>query len=539
MNLQTQVAADRLADRLEQEVPTAGGVMMSGDPVQGLRRKDASLGRYGWTGRARPATCRKSTPGAGPRRHAAADHHLERELGSAAPGRAGAPRSRGCPGRALPAGNQGQERAVPVRRASRLRLPSSHPARPGRLSRRRHLLQVAARRRDAARLVQQGRLPSPHGPAAGRDRAAQPVHPGRRRSAGSGAQSEVPPQAGDAGRAFVVVPAGVRARAAGAAGRRPQRRAAAERLWNHRLLLKVVSHTPVEVRALARLQASHRWIDAVRHFVPPTERLFSWWSYRARDWSASRSWPSARPRLRVTPCLVRRLRGASTLRARRGAGRTLRSRAGHRRSAARVSGSAATEIVCSPRRKPVMSSILPAVGVDPDEQPPSVAIFWALPDGSRCGGRSYNRTKGFGFVKPNDGAPDAFLHASLVAQAGHEDLVDGTSMVCDIADGRAAAGRGDSQHRAPDRGDAAQPPAPVRGCRKPGRGHRQVLQCREGLRLHRARRRQQDVFVSARTLTRAGIAALEAERRVGSPPGWAKRGRWRRGSSCSSRRPDE
>ena len=47
----------------------------------------------------------------------------------------------------------------------------------------------------------------------------------------------------------------------------------------------------------------------------------------------------------------------------------------------------------------------------------------------------YNRTKGFGFVKPNDGAPDAFLHASLVAQAGHEDLVDGTSMVCDIADG--------------------------------------------------------------------------------------------------------
>jgi len=47
----------------------------------------------------------------------------------------------------------------------------------------------------------------------------------------------------------------------------------------------------------------------------------------------------------------------------------------------------------------------------------------------------YNRTKGFGFVKPNDGAPDAFLHASLVAQAGHEDLLDGTSMVCDIADG--------------------------------------------------------------------------------------------------------
>jgi exodeoxyribonuclease-3 len=28
-------------------------------------------------------------------------------------------------------------------------------------------------------------------------------------------------------------------------------------------------------------------VDAVRHFVPPDQKLFSWWSYRARDWSAS------------------------------------------------------------------------------------------------------------------------------------------------------------------------------------------------------------------------------------------------------------
>src|SRR5688500_14906887 len=47
----------------------------------------------------------------------------------------------------------------------------------------------------------------------------------------------------------------------------------------------------------------------------------------------------------------------------------------------------------------------------------------------------YNRTKGFGFGKPPDGAPDAFLHASLVAQAGHDDLADGTNLVCDIAEG--------------------------------------------------------------------------------------------------------
>lgn len=58
-------------------------------------------------------------------------------------------------------------------------------------------------------------------------------------------------------------------------------------VWSHRQLLDVVSHTPVETRRMADLLASHGWIDAMRHFVPPAEKLFSWWSYRARDWKAS------------------------------------------------------------------------------------------------------------------------------------------------------------------------------------------------------------------------------------------------------------
>lgn len=58
-------------------------------------------------------------------------------------------------------------------------------------------------------------------------------------------------------------------------------------VWNHRALLEVVSHTPVEVRALGDLQAAGPWVDAVRHLIPPAERLYSWWSHRARDWSAS------------------------------------------------------------------------------------------------------------------------------------------------------------------------------------------------------------------------------------------------------------
>ena len=58
-------------------------------------------------------------------------------------------------------------------------------------------------------------------------------------------------------------------------------------VWSHKQLLKVVSHTPVEVDALDRVAQSCDWVDAVRHFVPADQKLYTWWSYRARDWEAS------------------------------------------------------------------------------------------------------------------------------------------------------------------------------------------------------------------------------------------------------------
>jgi exodeoxyribonuclease-3 len=58
-------------------------------------------------------------------------------------------------------------------------------------------------------------------------------------------------------------------------------------VWSHKQLLAVVSHTPVEVERLALLQRAGGFVDAVRHFVPPQQRLYTWWSYRARDWAAS------------------------------------------------------------------------------------------------------------------------------------------------------------------------------------------------------------------------------------------------------------
>jgi exodeoxyribonuclease III len=57
-------------------------------------------------------------------------------------------------------------------------------------------------------------------------------------------------------------------------------------VWSHRALLDVVSHTPVEVERLTRWQRAH-FVDALRHFVPEGEKLYTWWSYRNRDWRAS------------------------------------------------------------------------------------------------------------------------------------------------------------------------------------------------------------------------------------------------------------
>jgi exodeoxyribonuclease-3 len=58
-------------------------------------------------------------------------------------------------------------------------------------------------------------------------------------------------------------------------------------VWSHRQLLDVVSHTPAETDRLERVMAGHGWVDAVRHLHKPPQRLFTWWSYRNRDWRAS------------------------------------------------------------------------------------------------------------------------------------------------------------------------------------------------------------------------------------------------------------
>ena len=47
----------------------------------------------------------------------------------------------------------------------------------------------------------------------------------------------------------------------------------------------------------------------------------------------------------------------------------------------------------------------------------------------------FNPAKGFGFVAPDDGTSDAFLHVSVVQRAGLRTLRQGATIICDLTDG--------------------------------------------------------------------------------------------------------
>ena len=82
-------------------------------------------------------------------------------------------------------------------------------------------------------------------------------------------------------------------------------------VWSHRQLLGVVSHTPPEVERLAAWLGTG-FTDAMRHFVPADRKLYTWWSYRNRDWRLSDRGRRL-DHIWVTPDLASGLRGMRVL----------------------------------------------------------------------------------------------------------------------------------------------------------------------------------------------------------------------------------
>jgi len=58
-------------------------------------------------------------------------------------------------------------------------------------------------------------------------------------------------------------------------------------VWNHKKMLGIVSHTPIEIGRLTRLFNSLDFVDAIRQIYPESEKIFSWWSYRNPNWKTN------------------------------------------------------------------------------------------------------------------------------------------------------------------------------------------------------------------------------------------------------------
>lgn len=58
-------------------------------------------------------------------------------------------------------------------------------------------------------------------------------------------------------------------------------------VWSHKQLLKIVSHTPVETELLEASRKKGGFHDIARLAHTDDQKLYSWWSYRAKDWAAS------------------------------------------------------------------------------------------------------------------------------------------------------------------------------------------------------------------------------------------------------------
>lgn len=83
-------------------------------------------------------------------------------------------------------------------------------------------------------------------------------------------------------------------------------------VWSHKQLLKVISHTPPETERLGAMREMLDWVDVGRHFVDMNEKLYTWWSYRNRDWQKSNRGRRL-DHIWVTPALKEKLKAHKVL----------------------------------------------------------------------------------------------------------------------------------------------------------------------------------------------------------------------------------
>lgn len=123
----------------------------------------------------------------------------------------------------------------------------------------------------------------------------------------------------------------------------------------------------------------------------------------------------------------------------------------------------------------------------------------------------FNPTKGFGFVQPSDGSPDAFLHVSVLEQAGYQDIQDSATITCQIDSGpKGPQVTAIFNMEPPALGDGAVPG----GSGESVEGRVKFFDAGKGFGFVVPDNGEHDIFVSARLLERSGIMILEPEQRV-------------------------
>ncbi len=128
----------------------------------------------------------------------------------------------------------------------------------------------------------------------------------------------------------------------------------------------------------------------------------------------------------------------------------------------------------------------------------------------------FNTTKGFGFVSPIDGAPDAFLHVSVLHRAGLQELGDQAELICEIGQGpkgpqvmRIVETLSTGVAAPQQRQHSAQP-----GPEEEMSGTVKWFKPDKGFGFITADDSAKDVFVHKSVLRRSGLNVLEAGQRV-------------------------
>ncbi len=127
----------------------------------------------------------------------------------------------------------------------------------------------------------------------------------------------------------------------------------------------------------------------------------------------------------------------------------------------------------------------------------------------------FNATKGFGFVSPVDGAPDAFLHVSVLHRAGLQELGDQAELICEIGQGP----KGPQVMRIVETVSAGisaphARPGPPPSAEEEMSGTVKWFKPDKGFGFITADDSAKDVFVHKSVLRRSGLNLLEAGQRV-------------------------